>query len=624
MTTTAPYAPTYGSDDSTPPGATDNEQFSVEIGDSGTYIRAGSQEELDNFLAWLSLVSGKPIDELTVPDLIRFVPMTNVGSYDWVDDPDGGRSKVFSLESDQWKSVQEFNDTEYFGDNIPLYPPGTGKFFGYAMPKDKGVETSGWLYGMAGTANTIYSANYPAGAELPAVDESTVPPDVLNLHKKMFGDVPMTQGHLNTLKMMNLVSGDAGADPSTWTTTERGAEMSAEWEKPQTTFVPANTLLEWELPDWTKAVNFAQFFDESGNLKEGTGPELLEDQARELRKSMGPTETPLPPGMTVDPETQAMLNHLFGLPANNTKFTAEQINVGVATGLVQIDPNTNTVTLTANGKGYLAARTAAGTSAEGTDGTTTTTEPGIWDYYNNLTVDRAGDDKREADGEGDGWQMADYLESQVADRNGNKGDGDNGNVGTNGMELLANLTTDSAYWEDAGLGHLTTEERQGLIDSAKKITEHPEYESTWNEMSQGNRVEGAVHKDDLKDWLSTNSHKGLPDDKRAAEMYKDSGVITPEGAPTNSVSPDELTTEDRTDLNRITNKLFGKQYDSMTEEEQQKALWVLTTLGYITATSTTESDDNVGTRVGPSSGSSESSTDITLTEKATTLLNPPA
>jgi len=611
-------------------GTTQKEPYSVRVGNSDIFIRASSQEELDNFLAWLSLKSGKPVEELTALDFNRFVPPSLLSASESVTDPDNpGLVTVFGIEGQQWGSVEGFNDTEFFGDEIPSFPPGSGSFNGYNIKTGEGMKTSVGLYGFAGTAQMIYKANYPAGEELPLIDTEKVNPEVLALHKRMFGDVPMTQGHLNVLKMMGLVSGSAKTGSDRWAVTDTGKSISAEIDRSETDFIPAATLLSLDGTDLATAAEVKGYFSPDGRLINGFTTQDLEGLAGGLIESMTPADTALPPGVQIDPKSQTMLNNLYGLPANNTEFTAEQVNSAIAMGLVKFDPATGKVTLTTNGQGYLDTKIAEGEKPEeGNPDDAGSDSNLINDHYDTLMVDVAGDEEngtRKGDGRGDGWQMADYMESQFPDSNGVTGDGDNSNIGRNGIRLLSGLDVHSAHWEDAGLGHLSIPERQKLIDAAKAIVDHPDYDSSWNAMSEGNRVEGAVHENNVREWLSANSYSTLADDKRAKAMLDDTAVTTPSDADANSIQPDQISTEDRTVLNRLMAKLFGESYDAMSPEKQRKALWILSSLGYITSTSQTEIDTNAGGyggRTSQSSGESTTTTDIDLTDKGDKVLKP--
>lgn len=128
-------------------GTTQKEPYSVRVGSSDIFIRASSQEELDNFLAWLSLKSGKPVEELTALEFNRFVPPSLLSASESVTDPDNpGLVTVFGIEGQQWGSVDGFNDTEFFGDEIPSFPPGSGSFNGYNIKTGEGMKTSVGLF----------------------------------------------------------------------------------------------------------------------------------------------------------------------------------------------------------------------------------------------------------------------------------------------------------------------------------------------------------------------------------------------------------------------------------------------------------------------------------------------
>lgn len=359
------------------------EQFSMMVG--GNLIVAESQEELDNIIAMLTLKTGKPIDEISEADFGLYF---QYGHFKLEPNYDGEHKATFSLTDEGRVAMQEFTDTEFFGEKIPFYPEGTEAYLGSSYkPVDmNGEDASIGTAGFKGAAQAIYNANYPDGEQLPRIDKDQLDPDVRAMLEYMFGaNTPLDQGHLNTLKAMGLVSGPANAtgkggvpNVGSWLLTPgegQGLDLLAEFKTvgaegdESSMYVPSMGLFNFSPEQRVAAEKTDELFNE-GALVTGKTPEQVEDIARNnVLPAMGENSTPLPDGVAVaqgSPE-QAMLNELYGKPANNTDFTAEELNTAIAMGLITFDPATGAFANTANGTAYAAAAAVSDGSAPAAD-----------------------------------------------------------------------------------------------------------------------------------------------------------------------------------------------------------------------------------------------------------------
>lgn len=554
---------------STTVGSTAEEPYTARFGN--IIIRASSQEELNDFLAWLSNVAGKPTDKLTLQDLLRNIRVSQFGGYFQDVDPNtGGSFSSFALDSSSWTTIDTFNDTHFFGDRIPEFPAGSGAFFGSILnPAIPGIELNAGLAGFAATAQFVYQSNYPDDAKLPALDTSTLDPAVLELLQKMFGaNTTFDQGHLNVLKMMNMVTGTVDQPIGEWRlTADTGAPLLQAYKDNPQAFIPSIQLLELEQVDFTKAKGVPLYFDETGNFINGNGPEGVEKIARELIDKMFPANTPLPAGTVLGERVANTLNALFGLPMTNTSFTAEQVNTAIAMGLMTYDAATSTVSLTDIGRGYLLAKNPEGIDlpADNGAGQTISNEEQIWNDWNFLVNNN-------------GVKFMDFVEKYFGDVRPT-----NSNFGRRGLNTLANMEqyggTNSKFWEESGLGHLTTQQRQELIDTAKRIINNPLDIEVWNKMNSlrdGNDVPGAVNIDQIRDWLNANINNWMPNTERFRTNFSNPDVKVPDGF-WSTIGPSQFTDAEWVHMNRICESLFGKKFDQMSQDERRKALYVLST-----------------------------------------------
>lgn len=604
-------------------GATATEPYTVTLA-GDVVIRADSQEELDNFIAWLSNMAGKPVDELTPEEVFKYVKLNELSNHFVAHDPSTGDTFTsYALKDSRWAEIETFDQTHFFGEGIPEFPPGSGGFFGATLDiAGDEIQLGLTLGGLSGTAIMIYNANYPAGTPVSTEGMDSLDPEVQKMLELVFGpNIIFTQEHLNVLKMMNLISGTVDGGPSSWEVTPyTGQAFLAAHETEARDFVPAASLFNFDSADISTGKAVAGFFDESGNFINGFGVEHVEKEAAKLLEEISPAsaqppiETPLPSNIVMGDRVANTLNTLFNLPPDNTSFTAEQVNVAILMGLVNYDIATGMLTLTTEGRGYVLTKDPDGLDPAGSveataNGGELTEEENLqllWNDWNVLNQDSDADGDGKGDGKGDGLQMADYLESKYKDDDGRTGTAGNGQFGRHGVSVLANpeiIDVYSVEWDEAGLGHLSYAERQEIIDAARGLEENPMYIETWAVMSGSmggdNIVSTAVSITQVDTWLNNTAHTWKPDKEAVIARYNDPNVTLPPDSADfympNNIGPGSFSDEEWEGMNKICFELFGKSFDQMTQEERKKALYVMSTSvpPMIVLGRTTDPDDQI-------------------------------
>lgn len=352
--TPARYSTFTGTGSGTGTGTAD-EPFAASFGRIA--IRAESQEELDGFVAWLSNMSGKPVDQLSEQDILRHVKVSDLSNC-----IKNGSTKSFSVKQAVTDSVDNFNDKEFFGETVPRFTAGTGAFIGAPLDLPPGTGMNASTAGFAATAQALYAANYSQepGTPLSQAELDQLDPKVQALLNNMFGSgTPLSVNHLNVLKMMGLLTGKADQLPSTWTLTPtQGQALLNGFNEGSDTFINAMSLLNLRLDDVSLADGVRGYFNESGNFIQGFGTGNVEEVAGKLVKTMSPPETAMPGDIRQGENVAALMNNLLGLDPANTTFTVEQVNAALAMGLLSYDAGNKTINLTTNGQGYLTTKEA--------------------------------------------------------------------------------------------------------------------------------------------------------------------------------------------------------------------------------------------------------------------------
>lgn len=422
-------------------------------------VRMATQQELDDFLAWLSNMQGKPLNQLRDTDFLQRVP-----PFDLRDSMRTGHDRSltsFALRQGGTDRVTAFNESEFFGDRIPQFTPGTGSFNGAPLDLPVGIGMDATTAGFAATAQALYAGNYSEnpGTPLNTTELAQLNPDVRALMENMFGsETPFSLEHLNVLKMMSLVTGQADQPPSTWTVTPtQGRQLLEASTEESDTFVGAISLLNLRIDDISLADGVRAYFDEAGNFIQGFGTGNVEEVAGQLVDTMSPPETAMPGDITQGENVSAMLNSLLGLDPANTTFTVEQINAAIAMGLLGYDASGRTVNLTTNGQGYLTTKR--------TENATPATPP---PPPAPMTADERTDaflaELVNMDGSGNVYAIFDV---------GDYGHDHDGKISRKDIETLANKDPhNNGHWNESGFRNMSIETRVRVVALARYAVEH--------------------------------------------------------------------------------------------------------------------------------------------------------
>ena len=178
----------------TDPGNAD-EPFTATFGRLA--IRADSQEELNEFVAWLSNLAGKPVDQLRERDILKYVKVSLLSNSVTTAGPNGS-IKSFSVKQALTDSITDFTDKEFFGETIPQFTAGTGAFIGAPLDLPPGTGMNASTAGFAATAQMLYAGNYSQepDTQLSQAELDQLDPNVLALLKDMFGsETPLSLNH---------------------------------------------------------------------------------------------------------------------------------------------------------------------------------------------------------------------------------------------------------------------------------------------------------------------------------------------------------------------------------------------------------------------------------------------
>lgn len=488
--------------------------FKTGEGQSTRLYMFESPEARQQFMEWLSLTTGKNVNDLSPQDISRVL-----NQYDMVNDyqTETGQVNLNGNPQTVWMTfikaplggkLHDQASHEFFGGDIPYFADGSAPYLNHrdvTLTGDANHDGAA-LAALAGSARFLFTSNYGQKETTP-VDASTLDNGVQELAKALFGDVPLTQEHLNIMKMMGFVQGDAGKGASTWTLSTAGATANDAFKTPGNAGYLASINLNNLSPeDLLKAAGASTYFTDSGfakkpNSTDSYGPGDVEKLAREAYGKMNGSDETLPPGLKAADGQQEQLakliSNLLGLPASTTfdQLTPSQINAAIATGLVSYDTNTNTLSITLNGSTYAAEKAK---QAGNTPPPAENVDPAK-KFYNALSTF---------------YQMGGATGADRAEVNDDKGV-QNDRFGTYGIGKLANASpTDNDFWNSVGLGSLSQEDRSKMINACKDILQYGGAEgsggyldkiSNWGDGS-GLGV-GVFRTSQIQEWLKNNQPK---------------------------------------------------------------------------------------------------------------------
>lgn len=572
---------------------------SMEVdGQTYHYIKVGtryymfdSEASRQQFLEWASAVSGVEIDDLNSTNLFDIVKRYDF-SGDWenasVQVMENGKPQqvwMVFVKAPLHEKIDTQASKDFFGGDIPYFPDGSLPYLNHRTFTFTGdpVVDGGQLAGLAGSARFLFEKNY-GNKETTPVNLAALPDPIEELCKAIFGsNVTITQEHLNILKLMGLVTGDATQGVGTWALSSEGSECLSRFQDPaMKDFLPSMAMINMTQEDLLQASGASVYFSGEGyaavpdaNPPRNYNAADVEKLAGTVYGKMKDVEEPLPEGLGAKDGQQDMILKLIvsllGLPANTTwdQLTPAQINTAVAMGLIGYDQATNTLFMTSNGATYLSSKaTAPGTAPpEGTPAATQDSRlKTFWDaLYIFYTMG--------------GPQAADSAEV-------NNGYGiDNDRFGTMGIGIIANSDpNDQGFWDSIGLGHLSVEQRTQLKNACITMLA-PENNGYLLEISRskglGDAEDGVFRTHQMHTWLMENhgdwqGDGGQGSDVRARDNFNNPSFTVPAEF---VFDPNQLSmsAETQANLDSVCQQLFGKSFSSMTPDEKRKAIYILTT-----------------------------------------------
>lgn len=460
-----------------------------------TVIIAETQADLEAILARLSLLSKKPLSELTVLDVTRYLLDPSGNNNTDIVQRGGFNVTEMRFNSGQLGSTQEFNDLHYFGPKLPHFPPGSGTYLSSQFDtKSTDLAKSMGLGGLIGSARALYQSNY-GKSQLSGISNSELNDKTLELLQKLFGQTDgFNQGHLNILKMMGLVTGTTKDPISKWTLSDNGKQLLPCFNGEENTFIPSMNLLGLSAKLRGQAGGVSLYFSGDG-YSNGFTSANVEKDAKEILAGMGLDKTALPSNLDIKDDAIKALNFLFGLGADNTKFTTAQLNTAIAMGLVKYNAGSKTVELTNIGGIYLKDKEKPPV--------TTTNPPVNTDPLASLT----GQQKLAR-----GFQILTRAWFDVFDigAGGYEGD-DDYHISLRDIQWLSGMTgPDDVGWNrkvDTAWDQLPKEQRQGVINLAKYLMKYiQENPDAWKELAGDDNV---FSMDEMRQFCRTHNSGGL-------------------------------------------------------------------------------------------------------------------
>jgi hypothetical protein len=487
--------------------------FKIGEGQTASFYMFESPEARQQFTEWLSLTTGANINDLSARDITK-----TLNDYQLVEDyqtttgqvtQNGNRQTVWMtfIKAPLEQKLEGQAKQEFFGGDTPYFAEGSAPYLAHRDISLTGDSNSDGakLAGLSGSARFLFDSNY-GQKETKPVDTNTLDKGLQDLAKSLFGDVPLTEEHLNIIKMMGFVKGDASQGASTWTLSEAGTAANDAFKTPGNAAYLASINLNSLSPeDLLKAGGASTYFTDGGfakkqNSSETYGTKDVETLAREaLGKMKGADET-LPAGLKAaegqEEKVTKLITDLLGLPASTTfdQLTPSQVNAAIATGMVSYNKDTNTLSTTLNGETYFTEKTKQ---------TENSTQP--------ESTDPA---KKFYDGMSTFYQLGGATGADRAEVNDKKGV-KNDRFGTYGIGKLAGASaTDDNFWKNVGLGHLSQDDRTKLINASKDILQYGGDQgsngyldkiSTWG---QGSGLGlGVFRSSQIQEWLKNNQPK---------------------------------------------------------------------------------------------------------------------
>lgn len=264
--------------------------------------------------------------------------------------------------------VTDYDTNEYFGTGIPGLPPSLQVHIDQPFDPESNspVQFATQLAGVQGAAMEVYNtADYGTTKSPPVTGLNS---ETEKLIKLIFGpNVEPNEGHLNTLKALQLVSGKVTDTPTkgveAWVPLAKGDEILAAVPlDDQGNPISLPMLSNLGMATIKSPAGFEQETDLNSFFEPGaTPPKLKEgvDLTALVAKLRGALQLisskvspgPLPAGLKVEGDLKEMLVNVLG----DMELTSNHLNVAIAAGLITYNPGNNTLNLNPHGAALQAA-----------------------------------------------------------------------------------------------------------------------------------------------------------------------------------------------------------------------------------------------------------------------------
>ena len=573
----------------------------VNIPDGNEFVFAGmdgkfklvtdSPEDQRILLAWITAQTGKSIDELTTKDMME---LAGAGGYtQQMTKDENGHAEFHIRVSPQVMNKAHAWSAGYYNSSPPLLTANTDGFVGAEIDLSQ-TDPNGMLSnaaaaaGFVGTAQKLYTDNYEDNVQDELNIDAIQDPELRELLVKVFGDPPggFTVGHLNVLKVMNLAEGDGTGAVGNWTISPSGQVVSNALDQEGTDFVADGNLFTFQDPKYqNKILAGDAYFDPDTGQWINASPEMVHSAVTDLKKNYqdlhdallhdngAPAE--LPPGMTLPDDVTALLQQLSGKSGG---FNAADLNVAIAMGFVSYDRNTGAVTLTPRGQTMLTAMKPEAPPAEQPTDNSAANDEAFWHATNTVTHAHGGA----------GLILLDYMEGEHVGKGGGLATDKRfyGYFATDNIGPMLEgdqpiLNENSEIWEEAGLGHLTMEQRKEVLGALKIWAQNREKLDTVSGFDGTEGKEGRVINDgEAARWLARNAGSWISAPTQRAQSMLSMGIQPDSGWVPYDMNSDVVTPY-KEKLGQVMKNVLGLDIGNMTQEQFNQALYILETTGYI-------------------------------------------
>lgn len=578
-------------EDTPEPGTT----FLFENMESHQQIVTETPEDMQMLLAWITAQTGKSKDEFSQLELFQNV-FELVGSNGFtkklIINPGMSAKRDYKPSAELMNNVRAWASA-FYDNSPPILTSNTSGFVGasinLASDTPKQIRSnSAAAYGYIGVGQQIYNDNY-SNQVMPPLNIETIQDSKLrDLLVKLFGANPpngFTLGHLNVLKMMNLAEGSGSMAAGNWTISETGDVLSSALAQEGTGFVPDSNLFELQSAKMQSHIDAAlKFFDADGNWV-SSNEKVTTLAISEIEKSyegvyramsQSGMSAELPPGMTLPDDVVALMSKLGDKRGG---YNAVDLNTVIALGFVQLDRNTNLVSLTPRGQTLLETLQPAQTPEAAPEDTADAGSEAFW-HATNTIMNAHG---------GTGQQLIDQLEGEITgkDKTTDRKDGKfYGYIVCDEISKMLEgdapmLNESSPHWEKAGLGHLTPEQRKEILAAIKVWANNREKLDTVSEFNGAEGKDGRViTQEEAKAWVARNAFNWIPDSTERARQMLSSGVVPAQEWKSYGMNSQEVAPHKKT-VGDIIKKVLGRDINTMSQVEFDQALFILETTGFI-------------------------------------------